>query len=147
MHHYTECGLSYVYLKNGYEVIEEDGEKHFSVHDLHNLHKTIGKHIINQGQPITGEQARYVRIELNYSQKQLGELLGVDTQTVARWEKEQTQGISRAVDATLRSLYAEFIDEDSKIGIILKVLAEANEKADMQRLELEENDHQWKRVA
>ena len=147
MYQYTECGLSYVYLKNGYALTQEEGDSYFSVSEMEGLHRVIGKHILNQGLPITGEQARFLRIELNYSQKQLGELLGVDSQTVARWEKEQTSGISRAVDATLRSLYAESIDEHSKIGLILRVLAEANEKANMQRLELEEIEHHWEQVA
>jgi putative transcriptional regulator len=149
MYHYTLCGLSYVYLKNGYEITNEDGEEYISFHELKDLHRLIGKDIINQPKPMTGEQAKYLRVEMNCSQKQVGNLLGVDAQTVARWEKNTLEPVDRTVDTSLRALYAESIDEESKTGFFLRLLADTDEKSILEtvELELEEKQQHWNKVA
>lgn len=149
MYHYTLCGLSYIYLKNGYEITQEDGEEYISFHELKDLHRLIGKDIINQAKPMTGEQAKYLRVEMNCSQKQIGNLLGLDAQTVARWEKNTLAAVDRTVDTSLRALYAESIDEESKTGFFLRLLADTDEKNTLEKLELEleEKQHHWNKVA
>lgn len=149
MHHYTLCGLSYIYLKNGYEITHEDGEEFISFFELKDLHRLIGKDIINQANAMTGEQARFLRNEMNCSQKQIGLLLDVDAQTVARWEKDTLAPVDRTIDTSLRALYAETIDEESKTGFFLRLLAEADERDTLKKLELEleEPQHHWNKVA
>ena len=39
MYHYTECGLQNVWLTNGYDVCEVDGEKAVSISDVDELHE------------------------------------------------------------------------------------------------------------
>lgn len=41
-YHYTECGLSNVYLVNGFNVIETPEGKAVSVNDVEELHKALG---------------------------------------------------------------------------------------------------------
>jgi hypothetical protein len=41
MYHYTECGLKNVWLTNGYQVCEFDGEKAVSITDAEQLHEVI----------------------------------------------------------------------------------------------------------
>lgn len=149
MYHYTLCGLSYVYLKNGYDITEEHGEKYISFHELKDLHRLIGKDIINQANPMTGEQAKFLRVEMNHSQKQMGNWLGVDAQTVARWEKNTLTPVDRTIDTSLRALYAESIDEESNTGALLRLLADTDEKNMLEKreFELQEQQHHWNKVA
>ncbi|WP_375748467.1 helix-turn-helix domain-containing protein [Vibrio sp. HN007] len=143
MYHYLECGLSYVYLTNGFTRKVIDDEEFVSIDNLYDLHALIGRNIVSQTRPILGEEFKFIRIELNMSQKSLGHLLGVDTQTVARWEKEQSQ-IPRTADVTLRSLYAEFHDEDSQIGLMLNMLSDVEIEYSMSELHLEEEERKWR---
>lgn len=142
MYHYKDCGLSYIYLTNGFNVEEIDGEEYVSIDNLYDLHSLIGQNIISQVRAITSEEFKFLRIELNMSQKSLGHLLGVDTQTVARWEKGQT-AIPRTADVTLRALYAESNDSDSQIGLMLNILSDAEIDYQMKALHLEEQEEKW----
>ena len=77
------------------------------------------------------------------SQKILGGLLGVEDQTIARWEKDQ-RPISRTADVALRSLYLEFTNKESHVGHLLKILAEAEASEAIKELKLREVEAQWK---
>jgi len=142
MYHYTDSGLSYVYLTNGFSTEVVDDEEFVGIDNVHDLHRLIGKNIIAQLRPITSDEFRFIRIELNISQKALGKLLGVDSQTVARWEKAQTV-IPRTTDVALRALYVESIDEESQVGFFLTMLSNTEIETAMAELYLEEKDHQW----
>ncbi|WP_017445234.1 helix-turn-helix domain-containing protein [Gayadomonas joobiniege] len=142
MYHYKDCGLSYIYLTNGFNVEEIDGEEYVSIDNLYDLHTLIGQNIISQVRAITSEEFKFLRIELNMSQKSLGHLLGVDTQTVARWEKGQT-AIPRTADVTLRALYAESNGSDSQIGLMLNILSDAEIDYQMKDLHLKEQEEKW----
>ena len=104
MYHYTESGLSNVYLKNGFTVEKIDGEEYTSIDDMNGLHKAIAQAVVDSSKPLTHEEFKFLRIELNVSQKTLGTRFGVDEQTIARYEKGQTK-IPRTTDAALRTLY------------------------------------------
>ena len=95
--------------------------------------------IVSQVRPISHQEFKFIRIELNMSQKALSNLLGVDTQTVARWEKGQSV-IPRTADVTLRALYTEFNDDDSQIGLLLNMLSDVEIESTMTELHLEEQD-------
>lgn len=88
MYHYKECGLPYVYLTNGFTIDKVEDEEFVSIDNLYELHALIGRRIVSQVRPISHQEFKFIRIELNMSQKALGSLLGVDTQTVARWERD-----------------------------------------------------------
>jgi putative transcriptional regulator len=86
-YHYTESGLDNVYLVNGFERVETPYGKGLSIHDVEGLHRTIGLQLAGQSAQLTGREIRFLRHELDLSQKLLSGLLGVDEQSVARWEK------------------------------------------------------------
>ena len=46
MYHYTESGLSNVYLKNGFTVEEVDGESYSSIDDIDGLHQAIAEIVV-----------------------------------------------------------------------------------------------------
>lgn len=145
-YHYTESGLDNIYLLNGVHTIEEDGNTYTSINDLEQLHLQIAKTLIDKHSPLEAKEFKFLRVELNLSQKALAELLGVDSQTVARWEKGETT-IPRGSDVLLRAYYLESQAEDSKIGLLLKTLAESETSEVMTRIEFEEQDHHWMRKA
>jgi DNA-binding transcriptional regulator YiaG len=144
-YHYIESGLDTIYLLNGVHTIEEDGDTFTSINDIEQLHLQIAKALINKHSPLQAKEFKFLRVELNLSQKALAELLGVDSQTVARWEKGET-AIPRGSDVLLRAYYLESQAEDSKIGLMLKTLAEAETTEVMTRIEFEEQDHRWIRA-
>ena len=142
MYHYTESGLSNVYLVNGFTVEVEDGEEFTSIDDANGLHKAIAMAIVDSKRPLTHEEFKFLRVELNLSQKALGKSFGVDEQTIARYEKEQTK-IPRTTDAALRALYVESQDKNNPIGYFLELLANSEAATAAKEIHLEEVGEQW----
>lgn len=146
MYHYTESGLPNIYLINGFTVEFEDGEEYTSIDDANGLHQVIALAITQSRCAISHEAFRFLRVELNLSQKALGKVFGVDEQTIARYEKAQTK-IPRTTDAALRALYVESQEQTSSIGYFLSLLADFEEKVAAQEIHLEEVNAQWRLVA
>lgn len=146
MYHYTECGLPNIYLKNGFHIEFIDNEEYFSVDDIEGLHNTIGLAIVDKQGPLTGDEFKFFRIQFNHSRRVLGEVLGVDQQTVGRWEKGESS-IPKMADATVRKLFLESLNEDSNLGLILEQLANAEAELEMcKRIIIEEKSNHWKEV-
>ena len=144
MYHYTESGLPNVYLVNGFTVEILDGEEYTSIDDMNGLHKTIANAIIDSPKPLTHQEFRFLRIEMNVSQKTLGTRFGVTEQTIARYEKGESS-IPRTTDAALRSLYMESQQKNNPVSYFLDLLADTEAKAAAQsiQLKLEEVDDHW----
>lgn len=145
MYHYEECGLPNIHLKNGYKIEEhtEYGET-VSIDNLKGLHDAIGLDIVNNRHPLmTGEEFRFLRIELDLSQKALGGLLGdVTDQTIANYEKNAPQAMA---DRFLRVLYKEKVCGNTKIMENLERLNELDREITEyeKELEFEEIEDGW----
>ena len=87
MYHYTECGLPNVYLKNGFTIEHIDGEDYTSIDDMNNLHVAIAQTIADSHTPLCPAEFKFLRIELNLSQKMPGHRFGVSEQTIATLRK------------------------------------------------------------
>lgn len=142
MYHYTECGLSYVYLVNGFQVEIIDGEEYVSIEAVDGLHDLIAEMIVKKRHAMIGEEVKFLRLEMNMSQKSLAELLGIGVQTVARWEKGHNP-IGRTEDATMRTLYMESRDKKSQLGFVLKLLSDCDAIETQQRLEVRSENSRW----
>jgi len=134
MYHYTESGLSNVVLANGYNVEIIDGEEYTS----------IANGIVESNSPLTNEEFKFLRVEMNISQKALGERFDVNEQTIARYEKATK--VPRITDAALRSLYQESLDKNNPMGYFLDLLADAEAK-EAKEIIMEEVDQHWKIAA
>ena len=148
MYHYTESGLLNVYLKNGVTVEEIDGEEYTSIDDMNGLHSAIAQVVVDSNRPLAYEEFKFLRIEMNISQKMLATRFGVDEQTIARYEKGQTK-IPRTTDAALRALYMESQEQNNPVSYFLDLLSdteaeEAEEAAKVIRLE--EIENHWEEV-
>jgi putative transcriptional regulator len=107
-YHYKECGLSNIYLKNGYKIVEYEKRSGVGISNMDLLHRSIGDSILNKTFLMTGEEIRFLRIELDLSQKDLAGVLGSTDQTVANFEKNKSPH-SKADDIIIRMLYADSI--------------------------------------
>lgn len=106
MYHYEECGLSNVWLHDGFTIEEDElyGEL-VSISSIESLHNAIGLYLINEKPELTGEEFRFLRKELNLSQKNLAGLIGVNESTLRGWEAGNK--IGTPADRFLRALYKE----------------------------------------
>lgn len=140
-YHYKECGLDNVYLVNGFTIDEDDGEEYVSIEDTYGLHKLIARQIVSKTAAMTGAEYRFLRIEMNMSQKTIGELFGVDTQTVARWEKGKNE-LPKMADVLIRAFYTEFIEQESKVRFLVDAINE-NEAQQTLNMSFEQNESGW----
>lgn len=145
MYHYTESGLNNIYLKNGFAEEEIDGETYTSIDDMNGLHKTIAQIIVDSRQPLSNQEFKFLRIELNLSQKVLANRFGVADQTIARYEKGHSV-IPRTTDAALRVLYMESIEKNNPVSYFLELLCDAEAQQAQSEIQLEEAQEQWRVV-
>ncbi len=112
-YHFTECGLDYVYLINGYEVETDDvfGES-TRIFNADKLHREIARSVLLHKQKLEGQEVRFLRSLLRLTQEQLGELLGgITRETVSRWESNRNP-IDDSADMLLRVVvWEEYLDE------------------------------------
>lgn len=122
MYHYEECGLSNIWLQNGFTIEEDDeyGEL-VSISSVHELHDTIGLFLITQKPELNGEEIRFLRKELNLSQKNLAGLLGVGETSVRNWESDRGL-IGRPTELLLRALYKEQVQGNGKLRKMIEDL-------------------------
>lgn len=126
-YHYTECGLSNIFLANGYKFIETPRGKSISIHDMDGLHRAIGLLLVSSKKDLSGEEVRFLRHELLMSQSTLGRLLGVSEQAIRRWENGKIN-IPKPSESLLRLLYRELIhNHQGQISKILKEIADLEE--------------------
>lgn len=140
-YHYTSCGLDHVYLTNGFECHETLDGSGVSIHALDELHQTIAMGIVTQRIPITSKEFRFLRIELDLSQKTLGSLMGKTDQMVAKWEKGESK-IPVLADKAIRDLYVESIGE-SHIAGLLAELKDLDNQVNEIEFQLSETESGW----
>lgn len=125
--HYTACGLEDVYLLSGYDKVETPHGIGLSIKNLDGLHKAIGCYLVMQKKTLNGKEIRFLRKHLDLTQSELGKLVGVTSQQVARWEKDQSP-ISGAAEALVRVLFLEqFKNKTIKVRDILESLEEKDD--------------------
>lgn len=101
---YKDGGLRNVWLANGYELRQTRFGEAVAIHDQEGLTKAVCLALTRKTSYLTGVEFRYVRSAgMLASQSALGQHMGVDAQTVARWEKKGK--VPRWADKLLRLLY------------------------------------------
>lgn len=88
---YRACGLDEIYLLNGYDLEDHDGEQHMSVIKLEELHQAIGRHLVTHRKGLTPKEIRFLRNTMGITQADLAARLGNNSQSVARWEKGECE--------------------------------------------------------
>lgn len=142
LYHYTECGLSNVYLENGFNVLKTPYGDAVSVDNVHELHKVVAQYLITNKQKLSGEEFRFLRIELDMSQKKLGFLMGVSDQTIASWEKDKIE-IQAYGDIFIRVIYREFFGGNADMIRLVEHLKELDRKENENKLVFQETKGGW----
>ncbi|NOT80323.1 MAG: helix-turn-helix domain-containing protein [Bacteriovoracaceae bacterium] len=104
--HYTDCGLSKVFLKgvvNHKCTNHNCGEEEITIQNIEELHQLLAEKISSQVNKLKPEEIRYLRTHLGFSGVDFAESIGVSPETVSRWEKG-TVNMKEASERFLRVL-------------------------------------------
>ncbi|MBM4226906.1 MAG: hypothetical protein FJ164_04040 [Gammaproteobacteria bacterium] len=142
MYHYTDGGLRNVWLRNGFEIHDTDYGKAVAFVDGDGLIRAICLALACKASRLTGGEFRYLRASgLLMTQPALGKLLGVDGQTVARWEKSGR--VPRWAEKLVRLLYVAHADGDEPIRAVLARMG-GDEQTAAQSIILETTRKGWR---
>lgn len=142
-YHYKESGLDNVYLVSGFKWVESPYGDDVQIQDRKGLHRAIGMMLAEEVRDLSGKEFRFLRHEINMTQKTFADLVHVTDQTVARWEKGETK-VDGGAQAVIRMLYLESIGEKGTIKDALIRLAELDEALCLDdELEFEDTSDGW----
>ena len=108
---YTESGLNNVFLVSGFEY-SPDG-KTVIIRDIEGLQTAIGCELARQSHRLTGEEFRFLRTELLFSQASLAKVLGIKELTIGRWERGESE-IPVSAEAAVRTMFLESLGETGR---------------------------------
>nr|WP_294527020.1 helix-turn-helix transcriptional regulator [uncultured Rhodopila sp.] len=125
-YHYTECGLDNVWIKGGFEkrTFGAYGTA-VAVRDEKGLWQTLGRSIVRQDRRMEGQELKFLRTLLDWTQSDLGKRLGyTDGQIVAKWEKARHDPVPVNADTFVRAAYREQIGEQPMVTRVSARLVE-----------------------
>jgi DNA-binding transcriptional regulator YiaG len=121
---YKACGLDDIYLLNGVEKHESAYGRGISVHNAKALHREIGHYLIMHRKALSPKEIRFLRKEMEMTQEELGDCLGITGQTVARYEKGETE-IPGPVDQLTRFCFAFYLMPQEERAKVMEEVMEA----------------------
>lgn len=150
-YHYVECGLDNIYLLNGFEIKKVQGDEEIFIHDINGLHKAIGMILTSKRGLLSGKEIRFIRHALDFSQKRLADYLGVDYQTILRWEKDKGD-IAKTADHLIKMIFFSYLDPINsdirkKIDEIANLDSEKAQVAEKKKIRFEEFSQEWRMSA
>jgi DNA-binding transcriptional regulator YiaG len=141
MYHYTDGGLKNVWLANGYTVKQTPYGEGVAIHDLDGLTQAICLALTEKAGVLTGTEFRFIRSAMLLSQPALGKVIGVDGQSVARWEK--TGRVPKWADKLLRLVYVAHANGNEPIRRSIDRVRTV-ERLVKQRIVVQESRQGWK---
>ena len=124
---YLACGLDDVYLVNGFTITESEGEEVISVENIDDLHVAIALKLITSPAKLKPREFRFLRNNMDLTQTDLGERLGVDVQMIGRYERDE-HAIPAPVDQLLRFHYVlHLLPKDAREELLAEVEEAAKE--------------------
>ena len=131
-----------MWLANGYEIKKTPFGEGVAFHNLDGLTESICIALTNKAGVLTGSEFRYIRSAgMLLSQPALGKLMGIDGQSVARWEK--TSKVPRWADKLVRLLYTAQAEGNEPIAKAVERIKTV-ERLVKQRIVVKESRGQWK---
>lgn len=142
-YNYVECGLPNVWLVNGVDIDETPYGTGVAIHDLEGLHACIGSLLVDKPEPLTGAEFRFLRRELDLSQRILGTMFSRDERVIRRWETGEAGEVPDEFDKLIRHMYQESQDPSSTFqGLIERLRTLDGEWHEM--LKLQPDEGRWK---
>jgi putative transcriptional regulator len=102
---YHGAGLDGIFLCNGFTREEVDGEWFTHIEDIQGLHNAIALDLVARETPLAAREIRFIRNTMDKTQAEVAQAMGVDVQTVARWEKGETKDVPGPADKMLRIMF------------------------------------------
>lgn len=144
---YTGCCLPYdIWLKNGFTKKKTSHGVAVAVHDVEGLHKAIGLYIAKNKPDLIAEEIRFLRKEMDLSQKDLAEIIMVGETSVRNWESRRGV-IQKPAETILRLLYIESVKKDGSIRDLLEELSRLNRLDYQSTLEMKDTSSGWRLAA
>jgi DNA-binding transcriptional regulator YiaG len=144
MYHYTESGLNYVWLANGYRLHMTPHGKGVAIDDVEGLNRCIAKHIIHNRPYMSGAEFRFLRKELDMSQATLSAAIGKDVQSVARWEKHGR--VPKMADRFLRIIFQSYTNGNEEVKDLVERLNDLDQQT-YERMQLTRTRSNWTALA
>lgn len=147
--HYTASGLDDIYLLNGFTVEETDYGRGVAIEGVDDLHKAIARHVVTHRKRLSPREFRFLRRQMDMTQAELAGRLGVDAQTVARYEKGET-AIAGPADMALRLVYLLWAlspEARSVVAEELKALVDMDEPVDEVPAHFIATENGWREAA
>lgn len=143
MYQYTLSGLTNIWLVNGYTIKTTPYGEAVHIDNAEELDTVIALELVKQPTAITAAEFRFIRQQLGMSQSDIGAFMGVDYQTIARWEKNDTP-MPPYADRLIRVLYSGYHAKDTSIYSLVQVF-NAIDKAKHNKIVLtKEKGKAWK---
>jgi len=142
---YTMCGLDDIYLAGGYDRTETEYGNGVVIHHMDDLHQAIGAYLATSKKTLDGKEIRFLRHQMDLTQAQLGDILRVTDQTVARWEKSEVP-IPGPEDLLLRVVYLGHLSKQVDIRALADALR-ASDAAPYDKLLFAPTKRGWEAVA
>lgn len=142
MYQYTDGGLSNVWLANGFEIHQTPFGEAVSFHDIDGLTEAICLALTAKVCGLTGAEFRYIRSAgMLLSQDALGQQIGTQGQTIARWEKRDS--VPRWADKLIRLYYTAHARGNEPIRRVVERVKTV-ERLLNQKIVIEESRGHWK---
>lgn len=146
---YKESGLDYVWLENGFTIEDHPNYGQLvSIQNVRELHDQIGMWLATLPRRLTGAEFKYLRTELDNSQRVLARLLGVGEQSIQLWEKSQNKAIAnQAAERLLRAMYMDCLKPDSQLKAMMERITDIDADLAATELHLANADTKWRLAA
>jgi DNA-binding transcriptional regulator YiaG len=130
-----------VWLANGYQIKKTPFGDAVSFHDGDGLTQVICQALGTKVGVLTGVELRYIRSAgMGLSQPALGKLMGIDGQSIARWEKSGK--VPRWADKLVRLIYAGHAQGNEPICRVMDRIKTV-ERIVKQRIVVQEKRGHW----
>ena len=87
----------------------------------------IGRWLVDTPKPLHGAELRFLRTEMELTQRDLAACIGTTEQTLWLWEKGKGKAIPGPADRLLRALYSEYGGGDGTVRRIVDRLVELDQ--------------------
>jgi DNA-binding transcriptional regulator YiaG len=140
MFQYKGCGLDNVYLANGYERRKTSGRTEvLHIEDLEGLHKTIALTLAVNPLEIGAAEFRFLRKELDMSQRVIAEVLGVQEQTVSLWERGE-QSVPQYAKVLIATMTREYFSGHAAMKSVIDRVCAVDRAIERANLLVERTD-------
>lgn len=136
---YRGSGIDGIYLCNGYERENISGEWFTCIDDIEGLHQAISLYLVEHKPRLAANEIRFLRNTMDSTQADIADALGVDEQTVARWEKGKTT-MPGPADRTLRIIFLASIMDPEELMSFISELSELSKREATPEVAFERDD-------